>query len=163
LRAGGLPRAARGALAPAGAGAGRRCARRRRRRRAGGGGTARTSARPRLPAPGVANRRPVVRRDGPSEPRPSGSGASQHRSLACYDTQPDDRAETSVALARLLTAVKAAKCPRVLLFLDPRAAPGAEPMPHAELEAFFGDRRGAACFVSCSPGEQSPVSGSLKA
>lgn len=81
--------------------------------------------------------------------------------LACHDTQPDDRGETSLPLARLLAAGKAAKCARLLLFLDPRTSPSDE-LPHAELAA-FASRTDAACFVSCAPGQPSHVSGALKA
>lgn len=83
--------------------------------------------------------------------------------LACYDSQPDDLGETSVPLARLLEALAKTRCARLVLLLDPRAGLGGEPLPHGELESFVASPPAWACFLSCSPGEASAVSGSLKA
>ena len=38
--------------------------------------------------------------------------------LSCYDTRPDDLAETSLSIQRLLETVSSCKCRRVILFLD---------------------------------------------
>lgn len=88
-------------------------------------------------------------------------GEDEDGLLACFDTQPDDLADTSVPLALVLKTIKAYPG-RVSLFLDPRQGVGTEPFPVAPLEAFFATRKNQGCFLSCLPGENSHVSGSLK-
>lgn len=83
--------------------------------------------------------------------------------LACFDSQTDDLAETSIALSSLLEAVGACKSQRLALFLDLRSALGDEPPSHKPLSAFFAKRAASACFVAAGEGEESHVSGTLKA
>src|SRR5262249_10723514 len=86
-----------------------------------------------------------------------GSVQDGHGYLSCHDSQPDELAETSVPLAAVLDALRAARCQRVALFLDSRVG-----LPGAELSA-FSQAAGAVCLASCQEGEASHVSGSLKA
>jgi hypothetical protein len=83
--------------------------------------------------------------------------------LACYDTQADDLAETSIPLRKLLDTLAASPAGRQALFLDVRGTLTAEPLSYQELTAFFAGRPGAAGFVACAEAQQSHVSGSLKA
>lgn len=83
--------------------------------------------------------------------------------LACFDTQADDLAETSVRLESFLAALDACKPKRLALFLDLRGPLGGEAMSHGQLEKAFAKRPDAACFVSAGEGEQSHASGTLKA
>jgi hypothetical protein len=82
--------------------------------------------------------------------------------LACFDTQADDLAETSVPLGRLLDAIAACDGQRIAVFLDTRCGLPGEPLPAEELAGFFRKLPTGACFLSCRPGETSHISGSLK-
>ena len=77
--------------------------------------------------------------------------------LACYDTLPDDRAETALPLREFLSAIAAVKAKQTVVLLDPRGGAG-EPLDPAALE----DAK-LNVLVSHSAGEASHVSGSLKA
>jgi hypothetical protein len=88
--------------------------------------------------------------------------------LTCFDTQPDDLAETSIRLATLLDALGHCSCEQIVLFLDGRAdlASGDNLTPHlplGPLQLFCQQAPGRTCFLSCRSGENPSVSGSLKA
>jgi hypothetical protein len=86
--------------------------------------------------------------------------------LTCFDSQPDDLPETSIALATLLDALGACKCERLALFLDARRGLPADLDPHLPaqpLAAFVGGANGRVCFTSCGPEESSHAAPSLKA
>ena len=87
--------------------------------------------------------------------------------LSCYDTRPDDLAETSLSIQRLLETVSSCKCRRMILFLDAahEAAPAKletkaipSPLDDVQLESSIGRLQQAVCFVSCRHGETSHAS-----
>jgi hypothetical protein len=82
--------------------------------------------------------------------------------LACFDTQADDLAETSVSLRSLLDALAACSTQRLAVFLDVRSAAGDQPLAHKSLATFFAKRPGASCFVAAGEAEESHASGTLK-
>jgi hypothetical protein len=92
-----------------------------------------------------------------------GFRAGGHDYLACYDSQADDLADTSVSLPSLLDALRGSHCLRLALFLDARAGLPGEPLSLQALADFFGRTPASACFVSCADGETSHTSGALKA
>src|SRR5262249_872193 len=83
--------------------------------------------------------------------------------LACFDSQADDLAETSISLKSLLDAAAVCSTQRLVFFLDVRSALGDRPLSHKTLSAFFAKRPGAACFVAAGEAEESHASGALKA
>jgi hypothetical protein len=83
--------------------------------------------------------------------------------LACHDSQADDLAETSVPLRALLDALAACRGGKLVVFLDARGSPEAEPFATAALADFFGRAPAAACFVSHGDNESSHTAGALKA
>lgn len=103
----------------------------------------------------------------------SGHGFAAHgvNHLACYDTDLDDLADTSIDLNRLCQQWKESDCARITCFLDSTSS--GIPIPadfrdvfternDAELEGFFSSDNRLGCFVSCRAKESSYSSGTLR-
>jgi Caspase domain len=89
--------------------------------------------------------------------------------LACRDTDSQDLAPTSLAVADVANLFRAAGC-RAALFLDAGAVPVAESLPEGieaglsdgELRELFGRGSGLRCFLASLPGEASHPAATLK-
>ncbi len=91
--------------------------------------------------------------------------------LTCFDTRPDDLAETSVSLSALVDTLNSCDCRSICLFLD-AAHHGSSgesemstrpaPLDELPLEASIAKLNRAVCFASCRSGEESHSSAHRK-
>lgn len=95
-----------------------------------------------------------------------------HNRLTCWDSHPFNLSETTVSIKEvLLDPLKKSECKQSLIFLDCcssflKGLPGSRDVlsnfNHTEFEEFIGLTNYNAVFMSCSPGEKSYSSDSLK-
>ncbi|MCX7419689.1 MAG: caspase family protein [Planctomycetia bacterium] len=91
--------------------------------------------------------------------------------LTCFDTRPDDLAETSVSISALTDTLKSCDCRSICLFLD-AAHHGSSgesemstcpaPLDEPRLEASLAKLDRVVCFTSCRSGEESHSSAHRK-
>lgn len=91
--------------------------------------------------------------------------------LTSFDTRRDDLDETSLRLSWLVQQFKAAKCKRVVMFLDTNhrgLSTSDKPLAiysgldDTDLKAFFASAAESVCFTSCGPSEESYPSSALR-
>ena len=87
--------------------------------------------------------------------------------LACWDTQRDDLAETSLPFAEFVASFSGPKASQVIALLDVGTGsdvPGFTPhLDGTELAGLFGESPKAVGLLSADPGEESHTSAALKA